>query len=116
MRDYVAQKRQKRPCDLCGEPVVPGDPVTSWCYLGDEPPHSGNIIRVHAACYTINVREEIDEFRLGKAFVCYEHREDSTDAEAGHPHGACPLLLEAREAVGRDRKACPACGCRRVPT
>lgn len=71
MRTYTAKSKHARPCDLCGRAILPGDRVKSWPWLGDEPPATSNIMRVHATCEAIQVREKIEEWNLGEGFECY---------------------------------------------
>lgn len=68
MKRYTAKGPHKRPCDLCGTTVIPGDKMVTWCYVGEDGPSSSNIIRVHETCHAIYEREGIEEFRFGRAF------------------------------------------------
>jgi len=45
--NYAAKRAHKKPCDLCGEPIVIGDPCIRWTYMDDYAPSR---VRVHAAC------------------------------------------------------------------
>ena len=71
MRIYVAKKAHKRGCSLCGRPIIPGDSVHSWPWLGDTPPASSNIMHVHATCRVIQEREKMGEWTIGEGFECY---------------------------------------------
>lgn len=46
--EYVAARPHRRPCDLCGEPIVPGQSCEKWTYFQrHDPPME---IRVHQSC------------------------------------------------------------------
>jgi hypothetical protein len=82
---YVAKSKHKRPCDLCGCAIKIGDDVATWTWLGDEPPASSNIMRVHVSCEVVRLEHDIDEWTLGEAF----------DEE--------PMFSEARKALAAAR-------------
>lgn len=83
---YIAKGPHKRPCDLCGVAILPGDLVEAWMWVAEEPCYS-NIIRAHATCSEILRREGIEEWGpLGAAFA------DNPEVEA-----------EAKEKVAASR-------------
>ena len=88
-RSYTAKGPHKRPCDLCGAVVIPGDRMDSWMWVADEPCNS-NIIRAHSTCVEIMHRVGIEEWGpLGAAF------EDDSELVAE----AAGALAEARKAL-----------------
>lgn len=94
---YTARGPHKRPCDLCGTPILPGDLVEAWCWMGSEIGH-GDIIRVHASCNDLKEEYQLEEWVLGEAFdkVGYE----------GHPSEQ-ETALKALEAARARWRAAP---------
>lgn len=77
MKTYVAKTEHRRPCDVCGTPILPGDRVVTWPHVAEELEHS-NIMRLHETCNAIRNRLCIDEWHLGDAF----NEDEDTQEEA----------------------------------
>lgn len=66
-RTYLARGPHKRTCDLCDQPILPGDQVVTWAWVAEEIQDS-NIMRVHETCHLIYERESMEDFTRGQAF------------------------------------------------
>ncbi len=80
-RTYIAKGPHKRTCDLCNDPILPGDKVATWCWVAEEIQDS-NIMRVHDTCNTIYEREGMEEFTRGRAFEDTKFQYEATVALA----------------------------------
>ena len=105
-RTYVAKTEHKRPCDLCGDVVLPGDRVVMWAYVGEDGPGPGsNIIRCHATCSAIQHREELDEWTLGRAFYRDVFEYGLVGLDDPKRWEPTKLVTEAAEALAAARAA-----------
>lgn len=97
MRTYIAKGPHKRGCDLCGDAILPGDLVATWCWVNEdgpgEPGGFGNVMRVHETCEEINEACGFHErWNLGSAF-------EEWDDEGEVPH----LVPKAKAALAAAR-------------
>lgn len=97
-KPYVAKGPHKRPCDLCGTEVRPGDRMLMWAWTNDQwdGPGTGfgDIMRVHEPCHALSVELRLGEWEKGAAF----RNEDSDYRE-----GEQPWQRKAEDAVAAMR-------------
>lgn len=86
---YIAKGPHKEPCSYCGTPILPGDKVTAWCWVAEDPPPMGGIVRVHFTCGKIGEEICIEYHTAGKAFEYYD---DASGSEN-------PTEIQARAAA-----------------
>lgn len=63
---YVAYRRHKRRCDLCGEPILRGQPCIRWTWKSD----GLTTCRVHQSCDEEAKNLPEDWYQSGEEWPC----------------------------------------------